>query len=65
MVPEERLADAQELLSEFRKNDVSATSPPLPWLDRLRVVLEGVLFGWLVPGARKDKKARPWEDHDA
>jgi hypothetical protein len=65
MVPEERVADAQELLAEFRKLDVSATSPPLPWLDRLRVVIEGMLFGWLVPGVRNDKKARPGEDHDA
>jgi len=65
MVPEERVADAQELLSEFRKNDASATSAPLPWLDRLRVVLESMLFGWLVPGVRKDKKARRWQDHDA
>jgi hypothetical protein len=27
--------------------------------------LEGVLFGWLVPGRRDDKKASPREDHDA
>jgi putative signal transducing protein len=65
MVPEECESDALELLSEFRRNDSSATSAPLRGRDRLRVVLEGILFGWLVPGRRKDRKAGSREDHDA
>jgi hypothetical protein len=64
MVPEECVADAQELLAEFRRND-STTSMPLRGRDRLRVVLEGILFGWLVPNRREDKKTTPREDHDA
>ena len=64
MVPEERAADALELLSDFRQIDAGATPAPLPWRDRLRVVLEGVLFGWLVPGRRNDKKTGP-RDEDA
>jgi Putative prokaryotic signal transducing protein len=56
MVPEERAADALELLSEFRQKDAGTAHSPLPWRDRLRVVLEGILFGWLVPGRRDDKK---------
>lgn len=55
MVPEERVADALELLSDFRHDDSSTTAAPLRWRDRLRVVLEGILFGWLVPGRRDDK----------
>src|SRR5688572_23473029 len=56
MVPEERVADALELLSEFRRDDPSMPSVPLRWQDRLRIVLEGILFGWLVPGRRDDKR---------
>jgi hypothetical protein len=62
MVPQERAADALELLSEFRQNDAGTVAPPLPWRDRLRVVLEGVLFGWLVPGRREDKRAGPRDE---
>lgn len=62
MVPEERAADALELLSEFRQNDTGTGPWPLPWRDRLRVVLEGVLFGWLVPGRRDDKSAGPRDE---
>jgi hypothetical protein len=65
MVPEERAADALELLTEFRRNDSNTNIPPLRWRDRLRVVLEGILFGWLVPGRRDDKKGRVRDDHDA
>jgi hypothetical protein len=62
MVPEERAADALELLSEFRQDDASTNPAPVPWRHRLRVVLEGLLFGWLVPGRRDDKKAGPRDD---
>lgn len=65
MVPEERAADALELLTEFRRNDSSATAPPPRWRDRLRVVLEGILLGWLVPGRREDKKSGGRDDPDA
>ena len=64
MVPEECVPDALELLSDFRRGDSSATPAPLPWKDRLRVVLEGVLFGWLVPGRRADTKDVLRDDHD-
>jgi hypothetical protein len=62
MVPEEHASDALELLTEFRRNDSNETGPPLRWRDRLRVVLEGILFGWLVPGRRDDKTAGPRDD---
>jgi hypothetical protein len=64
MVPEERMSDALELLAEFRRND-SSTTRPLRGRDRLRVVLEGLLLGWLVPGRREGKNRGSREDHDA
>jgi hypothetical protein len=65
MVPEEFASDALELLHEFRRNDPESPPAPLPWKDRVRVVLEGVLFGWLVPGNRSDKKRAFRDDRDA
>jgi len=65
MVPEECVSDALELLAEFRRDDPDATSPQLRWRDRLRIVLEGLLFGWLVPGRRDDRKAGSRDDRDA
>jgi Putative prokaryotic signal transducing protein len=64
MVPEERAADALELLSDFRADDAGTLPSSLPWRDRLRVVLEGILFGWLVPG-RRDHKKTSRRDEDA
>jgi putative signal transducing protein len=64
MVPEDRVGDALELLAEFRR----APGPepePLRWRDRLRVVLEGFLFGWLVPGRRSRKKDARTGENDA
>ncbi len=63
MVPEECVTDALELLSEFRRDESGANSAPLRWRDRLRVVLEGVLFGWLVPGRRDDKSEDSVDAH--
>jgi len=63
MVPEECVADALELLTEFQRSD-PGTSAPLRGRDRLRIVLEGFLFGWVVPGRREDKKVAPERDHD-
>lgn len=65
MVPEECVSDALELLSEFGAADSTTPSTPRPWRDRVRVVLEGLLSGWLVPGRREDKRAVPREHHDA
>ena len=64
MVPEECVSDALELLADFRREESDATPSPLRWRDRLRVVLEAILFGWVVPGRRDDKSARPSEHHD-
>jgi Putative prokaryotic signal transducing protein len=65
MVPEECVTDALELLTDFRRDNSAGTDPPLRWRDRLRVVLEGILGGWLVPGRHEGKRSRSREDHDA
>ena len=64
MVPEERVMDALELLADFRRDDSCMTPAPLRWRDRLRIVLEGILFGWLIPGRRDDKRAGLRKDQD-
>ena len=64
MVPEERVPEALELLSDFRREDPAAAPDPLSWKDRLRVVLEGVLFGWLVPGRRNAKSTDSRDDDE-
>lgn len=56
MVPEEHAADALELLADFRRDDPASAPDPLPWKDRLRVILEALLFGWLVPSRRSNAK---------
>ena len=64
MVPEERVADAVELLRDLsRRDEPAATSGPLPLRDKVRIVLEGLLFGWFVPGSRR-KRASSSEGHD-
>ena len=58
MVPEEHVADAVELLSELAKPEPSAAAAaPLPLRDRIRIVLEGLLFGWFVPGSRRQSRS--------
>jgi hypothetical protein len=52
MVPEENVADAIELLSELKRQEPTAVASRLPLRDRVRIVLEGLLFGWFVPGSR-------------
>jgi len=56
MVPEERANEAREALAELSSNDdPAAESPSMRLRDKVRVVLEAVLFGWFVPGRRNLK----------
>lgn len=64
MVPEEHVADAVELLSELtRQEPGAAATTPLPPRDRIRIVLEGLLFGWFVPSSRTRSRG-PDDRHD-
>ena len=59
MVPEEYAADAVELLAELKRSGPSTPASPLPLRDRIRIVLEGLLFGWFVPGSRAKGLSSP------
>lgn len=56
MVPEERAVEAREALAEsFPVNEPAATLPSMRFRDKMRIVLEAVMFGWFVPGERRRK----------
>lgn len=56
MVPQERADEALDALSDvFLKVGASCGQPPMRVCDRVRVVLEAVLFGWFVSGTRRSK----------
>jgi hypothetical protein len=58
-VPEECVSEAVELLADLHLPATAIPSVPLPLRDRMRIVLEGLLFGWFVPGSRKRKRGSP------
>ena len=53
MVPEEYAADAVELLAELKRAVPTPPSGPLPLRDRIRIVVESLLFGRFVPRSRE------------
>src|SRR5687767_600615 len=64
MVPEERAADALELLAQFRERSEVAAAPR----SIARMVFETLFFAWFVPGSRPSRAtpvtARFVELHD-
>jgi hypothetical protein len=65
MVPEERAADAVELLAEFRAPPLAAQTARTSVKSRIRVVLEALFFGWFVPGRDDDSVAKDKDQSDA
>jgi len=57
MVPEECVADAVELLRDYRAAAGPATPASLQLKDKIRVICEGLLLGWFVPG-HSERKAK-------
>lgn len=56
MVPEERASEAREALMEISATEEPpAESSSLRLWDKVRVVLEALLFGWFVPGGRSSR----------
>jgi hypothetical protein len=51
MVPEEDVPDAVELLAQIKEQPRAAVNP-MRLRDKVRVLLEGLLCGWFVPGSR-------------
>ena len=50
LVPEECVEDAVELLRELRQ--INPENSTVPLRSKLRILMEGILFGWFVPGVR-------------
>jgi len=64
MVHEENLESARELISEFFKNagpEALGASSEYSLIDKIRLVLECLLFGWIMPG-RKWRKEKTEEE---
>jgi hypothetical protein len=49
------LAEARGLVGALVRSPAEASTPPTPYspLDKLRMVLEFLLFGWFMPGKRR------------
>ncbi|MDD5224768.1 MAG: DUF2007 domain-containing protein [bacterium] len=67
MVDEEFEESAKELLSDFLNNTESDSSPRstnYSLLDKIRMILEGIFFTWIIPGKkwRKDRKQKNPDD---
>ncbi len=60
-VAEENVADALELLARFNTPPREAVVP-LRFGDKLRLIIEGLLGGWFVPGSRSRPKALSWDE---
>jgi len=63
LVPEESVPDAVELLAQLKEQPRAAVAP-LRRRDKVRVLLEGLLLGWFVPGSRS-RTAEARESLDA
>jgi hypothetical protein len=63
LVPEEKVSDAVELLAQLKQQPRLAVSP-IRLRDKVRMLLEGLLFGWFVPGSRS-RNAGSHESHGA
>ena len=58
MVQDDQYEKAKELLSDYLKSTEEEFVPlkeKYSFLDKLRMAIEFVLFGWIMPGSRKDK----------
>ena len=51
LVPEENVPDAVELLAPLTAPPRAAVAP-LRLRDKIRVLVEGLLLGWFIPGSR-------------
>jgi len=56
MVPEEYVQDALELIRQYRETSPAhPASQTMSWPDKVRIIIEGLLLGWFVPGKRTPK----------
>jgi hypothetical protein len=63
-VPENALEKARELIAEYLKNTAEETEieggerSEYSIADKIRIVIESLIFGWFMPGKRWRKKPR-------
>ena len=57
MVPDGYVAQAQDALKFFAQPLEAEVSTPPTMLNKLRVILEVLIFGWFVPGNRRQSAA--------
>lgn len=65
MVDEAHYDRAQELITDFLNNmgeDTEPSTTSYSLVDKIRMVLEAVVFGWFVPGKKK-KQAKQGDDN--
>jgi hypothetical protein len=60
LVPSEAADDARSLLADFLRPDPHAPTLAPPTIgEKIRVALEGLIFGWFVRGNRRAARKRP------
>jgi len=58
-VQDDQYERANELLSDYfekTKKESEESATEYSWLDKIRMVIEVLVFGWLMPGRRKARK---------
>jgi hypothetical protein len=58
-VQDDQYERANELLSDYfdkTKKEPEESAKEYSWFDKIRMVIEVLVFGWLMPGRRKPKK---------
>ena len=58
-VQDDQYEQANELLSDYfekTKKESEESATEYSWLDKIRMVIEVLVFGWLMPGRRKARK---------
>jgi hypothetical protein len=56
LVPDSCLADARKLVEDFRA-DYTGSADELPTSSKLRMLLEAMFFGWVMPGGKHSDPA--------
>lgn len=58
LVAEDQLDDAREVLVEFLEKTSHRPHAPYRLRDKLRMIFEVLLFGWIMPGRRRSSPPR-------
>jgi hypothetical protein len=62
MVDEEDYDRAKELISDYLNNthyDQEGFASKYSLFDKIRVIFEAIIFGWIIPGKRKNWRNLP------